>query len=162
MKRIIWFQLKFPIFFIKKKRTKTTMFQTPDERIVLGSKENLTENMENFSLKVINLIQLYSGFIVWREIHQYVLSINFHFSQIIRIGWDWFMWSYSSEFEVFLRGNVLRQNFFLCLSIVYSYTKKMCVVRNYVTHRYLHWNFVFFASATMKKMQYDITFDKYL
>lgn len=68
------------------------MFQTPDERFVLGSKENLTENMENFSLKVINLIQLYSGFNFLKE-NTSILGINFHFSQIIWIGWDWFMWS---------------------------------------------------------------------
>lgn len=28
------------------------MFRQPEERFVLGSKENLTENMESFSLKV--------------------------------------------------------------------------------------------------------------
>lgn len=46
------------------------MFHKSDERFVLGSKENLTENMENFSLKVINLIYSYFGFLLLEEIRR--------------------------------------------------------------------------------------------
>lgn len=46
------------------------MIRAADERFVLGSKENLAENMEAFSLKV--------------NIHFFGISMNFFFVQMLQ------------------------------------------------------------------------------
>lgn len=41
------------------------MFCADDERFVIGNKENLTENMEAFSLKVTTFIGIFCDFQRW-------------------------------------------------------------------------------------------------
>lgn len=118
----------FAIFFFfgsKKVFHNRIMFSASDERYVLGSKENLTENMENFSLKV-NIQLIFA-------IHAHLSSIlsnlemlsKFFFSSIIQstiIFCTWLICS-SRLCVFFCAGNVRAIFFRNNVSFVYLISK---------------------------------------